>query len=125
MSPESTRVPSTHSQRTHPEAPECAASPANDIYPESPRVRRVSRVPQPGEFLRKSPSLPPVPECRSRKPTPDAPGCATCPPPRDPSRELPKCAAPRETPHRETLPDTFRVRRAPETPHRVITPEHS
>src|SRR5207244_4632763 len=39
MSPESTRVPSTHLHRTLPEAPECAASPSSDTSPGRPRVQ--------------------------------------------------------------------------------------
>src|SRR6266511_4364442 len=75
------------------------------------------------------PSMPPVPECLTRKPhpealrarhlssstpagrpPPDAPEPATCPAwpsPESPSRELSEWAEPREP------------------PHRVITPEHS
>ena len=56
--------------RTLPEAPECAASPASDTSPGSLRVRHVSRVPKPGEFLRMSPESPRVPSARAERPLP-------------------------------------------------------
>src|SRR5207244_8379571 len=85
MSPESTRVPSTHLQRTLPEAPECAASPASDTFPGRPRVRRVSRDP---------------------RRTLDAPGCATCTEARDPPGHFPSASRP-ESPTPRDYPRAF------------------
>src|SRR5438132_929868 len=61
MSPESTRVPSTHLQRTLPEAPECDACPETPgkprMHPDAPRVR--SRETPPGTFrVRRTPRAP-------------------------------------------------------------------
>src|SRR5438132_10127572 len=85
MPPRTTPVTSTHFHRTLPEAPECAASPASDTFPGRPRVRRVSRDP---------------------RRTPDAPGCATCPKPRDPPGYFPSVPRP-ESPHTELLPQAL------------------
>src|SRR5207244_7992459 len=68
--PSATRVPSTQIQRTLPEAPKCAVGPASDTSPGSLRVRHVSRVPKPGEFLRMSPGTPRVPSARAERPLP-------------------------------------------------------
>src|SRR5438105_1366516 len=109
----------SESRLSLPPVSESAASPANDIYPGSLRTRHVSLSTQPGEFLRMSPSTPPVPECLTRKPHPGALRVRRVSR-GHPRRELPRMhpSPPRVPSGRaeRPLPGTLRVRPTPETP---------
>src|SRR5436190_23188741 len=104
MSPESTRVPSTHLQRTLPEAPSAPRVQRMTFTPEAPECDACPEYPSRGSSsgYRRACHLSPSAEAESQ------PQMRHVSPAERPLPRTSRVRRARETPHLETLPGTLR-----------------